>query len=573
MMPFRVSRETLLLSGILLLALAVRLWGVHFGLPYLYHADEPIVVNHALAYGAGDLNPHFFKIPPLVSYLLFSCYGMYFAIGRAAGFFHSARDFEHLFYFDPSAFYLIARLIFGVLLGTLTVYVLYRLVKRFWDSRMALWASFFFAINFLHARDSHYIYTDIPLVLALLMGITVILNPVEGEESKMRSFGSSNLRMTSALRHHLLIGVMIGLTTAIKYNGIFLAIPYLWICFRSVPWKKWPGCWTLTGFAAAATFLVLNPFAVLGHAFFMKELAMQSASNSGGFPWFHHLTYSLAGAMGWPMLILGVLGALWGLSGKDVRFQAVAVFVIGYYAVLCRFGQPYDRYVLPLIPFVIILAAQILLKLRGKSQLLFWILIPFVVLPSILKTVYWDHLMAEPDVRTVAKEWVEKNIPSGSRLALDWGFYMPRLSFSPKQLEEKRVLSQMGFQSETKMRRLDVLLTKPYQPSYELYFLSKDLNAPRFLFAEPVVPFDLGVLKQRGLQYVLLVEALYPAGDPFIRQLQKSADRIKTFSPFRNSQDLTIHDPQTMTGGPFLWKDILPRERNGYPVSIYKIRL
>ena len=27
-----------------------------------------------------------------------------------------------------------------------------------------------------------------------------------------------------------------------------------------------------------------------------------------------------------------------------------------------------------------------------------------------------------------------------------------------------------------------------------------------------------------------------------------------------------------MTGGPFLWRDILPRKRNGYPLSIYRIR-
>ena len=76
------SKNRWLLAGILLLALALRITGIQFGLPHLYHADEPIVVNHALAYGAGDLNPHFFKIPPLVSYLLFVVYGAAYLIGR-----------------------------------------------------------------------------------------------------------------------------------------------------------------------------------------------------------------------------------------------------------------------------------------------------------------------------------------------------------------------------------------------------------------------------------------------------------------------------------------------------------
>lgn len=564
MMPFRFSRDALLLSGILVLALALRLWGVNFGLPHLYHADEPIVVNHALAYGAGDLNPHFFKIPPLVSYLLFMCYGLYFAIGRGIGIFQSVRDFEFLFYFDPSSFYLIARIVFGVVLGVASVYLLFRTVKRYWGSPAGLWSSFFLAVNFLHVRDSHYIYTDIPLVFVLLLGMGVIFRIAEGDKPSKSFKGSVPL--------HVFAGVMIGLAAATKYNGVFLAIPYVWICFREVSWKKWPVCWAIAGFGAVATFLVLNPFAVLDYAFFMKDIVAQSASNSGGFPWSHHLTYSLAGGIGWPMLAAGLLGTLWALFSRDHRLQAVAVFVVGYYAVLCRFGQPYDRYVLPLIPFLLILAVEVLLKLKTRSRLIFWILIPFLALPSILKTVHWDRLMSEPDVRTVAKEWVEANISSGSRIALDWGFYMPRLAFTPKQLEEKKTLAAGGSHSEAKMRRVDALLSKPFQPSYELYFLSAAADGEGFLFGEPRIPFDFAALKQKGIEYVFLVDDLRPVGDAFYGALLANSDRIMTFSPYRDAGDLTLRDGLTMTGGPFLWRDILPRKRGGYPVSVYKIR-
>lgn len=557
MKAFRFSRETFLLSGILALAFILRAWGVQFGLPHFYHADEPIVVNHALAFGMGDLNPHFFKIPPLVSFLLFICYGIFCVAGWGVGLFHSVRDFEQLFYSDPSLFYLIARLVFGVFLGTVSVYLFFRLVKRFADMPTALWSSFFLAVNFLHVRDSHYIYADIPLLLVLLLGFFVIFRVSENPSSR---------------KGHLLAGGMIGLATATKYNGVFLAIPYLWICLRNVPWKKWPVCWVLAGLGASATFTLLNPYAILDPTLFLKEIAEQSTANSGGLPWFHHLTYSLAGALGWPMLVLALLGAFQALLSKDERSQAIAVFVVGYYVILCRFGQPYDRYVLPLIPFMLILAAEVLIKLKGRSQLFFWILIPLVVLPSIIKTVHWDWLMSEPDVRTIAKKWVEANIPAGSRLALDGGFFMPRLAFSPEQLEKKRLLALSGFQSGAKMRRLDALLSKPYQPFYELYFLSNGQERSGFLFAEPLAPFDLAALKQKKIQYVLLIDAIHPAGDPFFQALQASADRIMTFSPYWDSRDLTIHDPQTMTGGPFLWKDIVSRERGGYPVSIYHIR-
>ena len=70
-MFLHLKNQRLLLFSILALAFLVRIVGIQFGLPNLYHADEPIIVNHAMAYGTGDFNPHFFKIPPLVSYLLF----------------------------------------------------------------------------------------------------------------------------------------------------------------------------------------------------------------------------------------------------------------------------------------------------------------------------------------------------------------------------------------------------------------------------------------------------------------------------------------------------------------------
>ena len=84
-----MKKENKLLVLILLLGFSLRFVASWFGLPHLYHADEPIVVNHALAYGAGDLNPHFFKIPPLVSYLLCGVYGIFYLLGHWAGKFSS----------------------------------------------------------------------------------------------------------------------------------------------------------------------------------------------------------------------------------------------------------------------------------------------------------------------------------------------------------------------------------------------------------------------------------------------------------------------------------------------------
>src|SRR5262249_49500802 len=64
-----------ILIVILALALIIRLVGIQFGLPYVYFTDEALLVNHAVAFGTGDLNPHFFGYPSLYMYVLFVIYG------------------------------------------------------------------------------------------------------------------------------------------------------------------------------------------------------------------------------------------------------------------------------------------------------------------------------------------------------------------------------------------------------------------------------------------------------------------------------------------------------------------
>ena len=63
--------QRLALAAIVLMGLALRLWGIDFGLSNLYcRPDETTLVHRALAIGAGDLNPHFFNYLSLQFYLL-----------------------------------------------------------------------------------------------------------------------------------------------------------------------------------------------------------------------------------------------------------------------------------------------------------------------------------------------------------------------------------------------------------------------------------------------------------------------------------------------------------------------
>lgn len=554
------------LFWILALGLLLRIWGISFGLPDLYHADEPNVVNRALAYGTGDLNPHYFKIPPLVSYLVFLTYGLYFLAARGAGWVQGVEDFQRLFFSDPTSFYLLARILFGALLGTLTVYALYRLVKKSFSRDSALLASFFLALNFLHVRDGHYVYLDMPLLLILVLSFFPILGILkEGKRGDYLKFG-----------------ILAGLATAVKYNGVFIFVPFLVSHFlktglRPSSFLK-PRLW-LTGLLALGIFVLLNPFSVLDFRSFFRDV--YNISEFEGFMGFtHHLTYSLPGALGFPLLTLSLLGLVKGCPEHKKERGVLASFILAYYLVLCLKSQPYDRYALPLVPFLIMLASDSLIWMRKTSRapaLLFKAMVLLVALPPLLKIYHSDVLFSKKDIRQVASEWVESHIPSNEKFALDVPFFMPRLSASLSQLEEKRnqVLSD-PFPDPAKLRKVNELLEQARKETrkrrYQLYYLLKDENPKSsFIFSKPSIPYSLKALRELGINFVAVAKIKADFEPEFYSELRSEAQLLAVFNPYRDKTQQWAIDEQPLTGGPFLWRELVSRERNGQIIEVYQL--
>src|SRR5215510_2987789 len=144
-----------ILTVILVLALAVRLLGINYGLPYVYYSDEAVLVNPAAAFGTGDLNPHFFIYPSLYMYVLSCIYGLTYTFGWLIGVFSSIDDFVRLFFNDATFFYLPGRLI-AAFSGIGTVVLVYIFGQRAYDQRVGLVAAAFLAFSVMHVEYSHY---------------------------------------------------------------------------------------------------------------------------------------------------------------------------------------------------------------------------------------------------------------------------------------------------------------------------------------------------------------------------------------------------------------------------------
>ncbi len=405
------NRHAAALWVVVALAFLLRVYGIGFG---LYHADEPIVVNHALAYGTGDLNPHFFMIPPLVSYLLFVVYAAFFAIGKLMGLFPDINAFEKLFIQNPQIFYILARFMFGAFAGTLGVFVLYRLARKVSSEAVALLAAFFLAVNFLHVRDSHYVYVDIFMTMAV---ITAMVYCIE-------------IYKRGALKDYLWAGFWVGVATAAKYNAALVGVAMLAAHFLS-PRRNFLKIVSAAALSLAV-YVLLNPFSILDWNFFVQSIRFQATAESAVGFW-HHWQNSLVPSGGIVWALLGVAGFFLSIKKDWKKALVLYVFPVAFFVHLAFFSQPHERYVLPVVFFMCLASAEAceilcerlkegMLRMFGRLALIF-----FIVIFPLAKGIQADRLFAAEGTSDRMRQWIETNIPGKSKVAFDHSLERPFL--------------------------------------------------------------------------------------------------------------------------------------------------
>ena len=208
-------RSALALLPLVLLAALVRLPGTARNLPFVFHWDEPTLVNLSTwLFTEGSLNPRFFNYPGGMIYLL----GLLFLltllggmlVGAYPGWAAGVKALAVGTYPRPPGggviyrfptrgapmAYILGRL-FSVVLGTLTVWWAARLAERL-AGRWAAWlAGGLLALNALHAANSVLVTTDVACGAFLAWFLLALVNG----------------------RSPRTAGIALGLAAACKYTG------------------------------------------------------------------------------------------------------------------------------------------------------------------------------------------------------------------------------------------------------------------------------------------------------------------------------------------------------------------
>ena len=429
------------LTAIFLLALALRLYGANFGLPGEAHPDEPFFVRHALRFGQGDPNPHWFLYPTLYMYILFGLYGLYFVFGYLVGTFHTTFDFAAAYFTDPTGIYILGRST-TALLGAATVVPLYLTGSRLFSRRAGLLAALFLAVTFLHVQHSHFVKSDVPMTFLTTLAVYFAVRVMEEGRT----------------RWYVLAGLAAGLGISTKYNA-FPIVAVLASAHLLHAGGGWRGLLPALGekriyVGAAAVvggFLVGTPYALLDFSTFYPFITGQMEQGRvgwvgiGGYtPWVSVITDFLRDGMGVYLLAMTLAGLLYGLLYRRSRGDLlIGSFVLVYFIIIGSSQLNFPRYWLPLIPPLVLLGGRLLddmarrwpmvrPELQGATVVLAVLLLTAVPMWDSLR---YDYLIAHKDTAVLATEWIEANIPSGSRIATT--LYGPKLSQTREAIQEE----------------------------------------------------------------------------------------------------------------------------------------
>jgi 4-amino-4-deoxy-L-arabinose transferase-like glycosyltransferase len=440
------------LALIFAIALALRLWGIDHGLPAVFNPDEAshFVPRAVRLHQIGGFDPGYFLNPPLITYVFYVVFAIWF--GGSDGVAAVAAS-------DPAAPYLVARVVVAVM-GAIGVVVVYLVGRVLIDRRAGLVAATLMAVSFLPVHWSHFATND---VAAMVAGTVSLL-------------GSVIVLKSHHLGGYVLAGVGLGLAIGTKYTAgvVILAL----LAAAIIHWRDEHGRAVIgllvAGACSIAAFLLAVPTLVTDSQAVLDDLLRLNPSGGTG-PKIGqaqesgHLYYGwvLTWGIGWPACALAVVGAAWTVIRNRTMAAVLLPAPILYIAFMGGQAAFFGRWLLPVLPFVLLLAALGAVRLtdaiterRGWSPTPILALVTVAMcLQSVIHVVHMNTLLGRTDTREEAVDWMRDNLPVGTNFVNSGVLVRPMIDDDPstRSIESRWQLTSLNGNQSTVGARLAML--------------------------------------------------------------------------------------------------------------------
>jgi len=432
-----------------------------------YHPDEYFCIKVLASMNPQnfDFNPYQFTIGGVYIYLI----GLILFLFSRFKIINLTKNLG--FYFlhpeEIGKFYIIGRLI-TTFYGIGVIILSYLIAKKIYTkSQKALLISSVISITPLLILNSSYMYVDIPglfwIMLCLYYSLEIFEKP--------------------SYKNFFITGVLSGLALGTKiplFTSIFIPFISLILTYKNTGKFIASAIYILGG--AILSFSITNPYFFITFPSPFVELKQHTPMSFSGRFYLNALGYGI----GWPIFILCMIGLFLNkknlLEKKRILLLGWSIF---YFLFISVFSKNFARYILPIVPPLIILGLDIwtweIKKLNLLKNSILWI----CILYTFVYGLSYKSLFIKENIRTEAGIWIKENIPAGSSIGVTevpWQFQMP-----PFDYYVYRVVVT-GYNTEE---------LKKSQPDF--FILSS--------FQAPIPPYPMRLQKERVKFYKEFIES------------------------------------------------------------------
>jgi uncharacterized membrane protein len=369
----------------------------------------------------------------------------------------------------------------------------------------------------------------------------------------------------------ILLGIFTGLAISTKYQAVFLLAPTFLLFIIKLKNNQMHLIETMAIFIV---FLIL--FGLLGNLSWIfnfretQQRFLELSEEKIGISSIAPYSYNIFSMLLWfvkEMLrqettigVLLLMGAIWALIKRTpYDYLYFAYFLLFLWGV-SDWGVRYLHILVAIFPVMCVFAARFVSDLvesyiPKKKELFANFVFSLILLPSFFNTIQADFKKTRPDTRQLAKYWIEKNIPSGSSIAIDWYDFGPALlTVPPMYFQGKR---------EAFYNSLPINLRKRYDEyvlKHQNYRLTQIIHSAE----KTVFPSDMPPEVMAKAKDCYICNRLYSWFNfSSLKDLQKMDVEYVIISSFSYNHFLLDNDPYKLTGlfDPYLKEDTITNNR------------
>jgi YYY domain-containing protein len=323
-------------------------------------------------------------------------------------------------------------------LGTLTL--IYALGRRVFGRAAGLIAAGAYAFAVLPIQLSHFYAVDMVLTLCVVATVALAARWAE----------------TGARWSWLLAGVTYGLAVGSKFSAILLLLPLLAAALHRLPAAGRRYRLVARRMApvlglALFTFALTNPFAILEFPAYARNLLAQNAMVSGvmdapytrqyigTIPYWYFIQQLSQWGLGWPLGLVGWAGLAWAvlktIKGRsNPALSVILAWALPYFFLTGAFHAKFLRYMAPLVPFLLICAAGMIVdgyrwaaaRWGGRGRFVWAVAVSALLVFTAGWALVFTGVYRQEHPWIQASRWIFRNMPEGSHLLTEhWDDALP----------------------------------------------------------------------------------------------------------------------------------------------------